>query len=69
MDAELDCVDCGGAGFFGNGPYVIFCGACNGLGVVVEGSAYRFSTDKKPFGLADSVDGKRGAGVRAEEVG
>ena len=35
---EVDCGECGGAGFFGNGPNVERCGYCRGRGVVIDES-------------------------------
>ena len=35
---EVDCAECGGAGFFGNGPNVEPCGYCAGKGVVIDDS-------------------------------
>jgi hypothetical protein len=35
---EIDCTECGGAGFFGNGPNVEPCGYCAGTGVVIAES-------------------------------
>jgi hypothetical protein len=32
---EFDCEECGGAGFFGNGPIVEPCDVCQGRGVLV----------------------------------
>lgn len=62
---EPDCPECSGAGFFGSGPYVEFCKHCGGLGVLNEGSAYRF-LDRKDFGLAGSADGKADSKLRAK---
>jgi hypothetical protein len=31
---ELDCAECGGAGFVGNGPSVELCRHCMGTGVL-----------------------------------
>ena len=33
---EIDCSECGGAGFFGNGPNVDPCGYCRGTGVLID---------------------------------
>ncbi len=33
---EIDCSECGGAGFFGNGPNVEPCGYCAGTGVIID---------------------------------
>ena len=33
---EVDCPECGGAGFFGNGPIVDPCGHCGGTGVLID---------------------------------
>ncbi len=60
---ELDCDNCSGAGFFGNGPTATFCLKCGGLGVLSEGSIYRFI--RKDFGLAESADGKTDSQLRA----
>ena len=35
---EVDCDECGGAGFFGNGPYVEPCDCCGGTGVLIDDS-------------------------------
>ena len=35
---EVDCSECGGAGFFGNGPTVVPCGHCGGTGVLIDDS-------------------------------
>jgi hypothetical protein len=35
---EIDCTECGGPGFFGNGPNVEPCGYCGGTGVVIAES-------------------------------
>ena len=35
---EIDCAECGGAGFFGNGPNVDPCGYCAGTGVLIDDS-------------------------------
>jgi len=32
---EVACPECGGAGFFGSGPYVDPCGCCGGTGVLL----------------------------------
>ena len=35
---EIDCAECGGAGFFGNGPNVDPCQYCRGTGVLIDDS-------------------------------
>ena len=53
---EVDCPECGGAGFFGNGPYVVPCEFCRGTGVLIDDSVSllprkpisRVSSSKKP---------------------
>ena len=35
---EIDCPECGGAGFFGNGPVADACGCCGGTGVLINNS-------------------------------
>ena len=51
---EIDCSECGGAGFFGNGPNVEPCGYCAGKGVVIDDSV-RLSR-RKPMRLATTSD-------------
>ncbi len=59
------CSDCVGVG----------CGTCRGTGKSSEGKPHelehlkRIRHNRKPFGLASTVDGKRVEIVRAEEVG
>ena len=36
LHPEVDCDECRGAGFFGNGPYVDPCGSCMGTGVLID---------------------------------
>lgn len=36
LHPEVDCPECGGAGFFGNGPNVDPCGCCMGTGVLID---------------------------------
>ena len=52
---EIDCTECGGAGFFGNGPNVDPCGYCRGIGVLIEDSV-TLST-RKPVRRATKPDG------------
>ena len=33
---EMDCGECGGAGFFGSGDIVERCGYCGGKGVLID---------------------------------
>jgi len=44
---ESDCPECGGAGFFGNGPIVDPCGYCGGTGVLIDDS--RMLSPRKPI--------------------
>jgi hypothetical protein len=52
---EIDCGECGGAGFFGNGPNVEPCGYCAGTGVVIDDSV--MLSTRKPIRRATSLDG------------
>lgn len=36
LHPEVDCPECGGAGFFGNGPNVYLCHDCLGTGVLID---------------------------------
>ena len=50
---EIDCDQCGGAGFFGDNPFhAEACGTCNGTGVLVEQRPYRsaFASMRKDVG-------------------
>ena len=51
---EIDCTECGGAGFFGNGPNVDPCDYCGGTGVLIDGSRLLFAC--KPVGRALTSD-------------
>jgi DnaJ-class molecular chaperone len=50
MHPEVDCPECGGAGFFGNGPQVDPCDYCGGTGVLIDGS--QLLSARKPSGRA-----------------
>jgi DnaJ-class molecular chaperone len=41
------CPTCGGAGFFGNGPYVEFCAYCHGTGEIIDETEW-LEPDRKP---------------------
>ena len=51
---EIDCSECGGAGFFGNGPNVEPCGCCAGTGVVIDDSV--MLSPRKPMRRATTSD-------------
>jgi DnaJ-class molecular chaperone len=51
---EVDCAECGGAGFFGNGPNVEPCGYCGGKGVVIDDSV--MLSPRKPIRRATTSD-------------
>ena len=51
---EIDCAECGGAGFFGNGPNVEPCGYCAGTGVIIDESV--ILSAQKPMRRATTSD-------------
>jgi hypothetical protein len=51
---EIDCSECGGAGFFGNGPNVEPCCHCGGRGVVINDSV--MLSARKPMRRARTPD-------------
>lgn len=59
LPLESDCPECGGAGFFGNGPIGNYCTYCRGFGVLVDGRPYDLQipaepSPHKPMGRAES---------------
>ena len=52
---EIDCTECGGAGFFGNGPNVDLCGYCRGTGVLIDDNV-RLSPSKPVATTSDSTE-------------
>ena len=60
---EVDCPECGGAGFFGNGPCVEPCGPCGGTGVLINENV--ILQPRKPVRRAKSLErARRFAGGR-----
>lgn len=55
--AEVDCPECRGAGFFGNGPVSEACGLCGGTGVLItdEPLASIEGTQAAPLGPGTAV--------------
>ena len=51
---EIECGECGSAGFFGNGPNVEPCGCCRGTGVLVDDSV--MLSTRKPMRHATTSD-------------
>ena len=51
---ETDCGECGGAGFFGNGPNVDPCRYCAGTGVLIDDSV--MLSARKPMRRATTSD-------------
>src|SRR5260370_18637541 len=47
LHPEVECPECGGAGFFGNGPVVEPCYHCRGTGVLINESV--FLEPRKPM--------------------
>jgi hypothetical protein len=52
---EIDCDECGGAGFFGNGPIVEPCDCCRGTGVLIDDSV--LLSAPKPMRRPTASDG------------
>ena len=51
---ESDCAECGGAGFFGNGPNVDPCVCCAGTGVLIDDGV--ILSARKPMRRATTLD-------------
>ena len=51
---EVDCGECGGAGFFGSGPNVDPCAYCRGTGVLIDDSVTL--APRKPMRRASALD-------------
>lgn len=55
---ESDCPECGGAGFFGNGPIGNTCSHCRGFGVLRDGRPYDLQlpeAPRKPMGWEQEI--------------
>jgi DnaJ-class molecular chaperone len=50
LQPEVPCPECGGAGFFGNGPVVEPCDICRGKGVLINESVTLKRVRRKPIG-------------------
>ena len=44
----LTCPECGGAGFFGDGPFVESCACCHGTGVLIDDRVIESEAKRKP---------------------
>ena len=61
---ETDCPECGGAGFFGNGPYVDPCDYCRGTGVLINESV--LLSARKPVRRATASQSDAALAVKTE---
>jgi DnaJ-class molecular chaperone len=70
MTFEIDCLECGGSGFFGNnGPTVESrCGACRGSGVLVEDGLVNVRPVHKSV-LGFGLEATRGVGTEVRGGG
>jgi DnaJ-class molecular chaperone len=50
LHPETPCPECGGAGFFGDGPIVDACDCCGGKGVLIDDSVTLTAVERKPVG-------------------
>jgi hypothetical protein len=48
LHPEVDCPECGGAGFFGDGPFVESCACCRGIGVLIDDTVIAPRAERKP---------------------
>jgi hypothetical protein len=48
LHPEVTCPECGGAGFFGDGPFVESCACCRGIGVLIDDGVKPPQAERKP---------------------